>query len=195
MQETHGEAANTAERGMYGMSPCHCKKTPHTRRARGMPGAHKQVTKATSKSERGNGNVHARLVTKQAIPTHALIGRQRRTSGMEKNQDTATHTQTTLGDTAAAATQTPATTNEVHISSLIPPTPQQPTLPPFFCPKGPRLRGGGGPRERGSRQGKIPRHTQGRKASTEKCTPGRMADQRGVEERVESAATQKEEEG
>ena len=73
----------------------------------------------------GNGNVHARHLNQTTDPyaRHALIGCQHCTSGMEKNKDTATHRQAPLGDTAAAATQTPATANEVRMSLSRPPTP------------------------------------------------------------------------
>ena len=43
---------------------------------------------------------HKQLCTRRPnhpVHTHALIGRQRRTRGMEENRDTAAHTQTTLG--------------------------------------------------------------------------------------------------
>ena len=127
------------------------QKDAHTRRARGMPGAHKQE-RGMRQARASRATTACYLVTKHPIPTHGLIGRQRRTSGMEKNHDTATHTQTMLGDTAAAAT-----------SSSVPPPPQWPTPPPFFCLTGPRKREGGGPRVRGSRQRKRPRPTQGRR--------------------------------
>ena len=89
------------------MSACHRKETckKSKRCAWCLPVS---PTSATSGNKRGNSDIHARLVaccfaTKHPIHTHALIGRQRRTSGMEENHDTATHTQT-LREPAAAAT-------------------------------------------------------------------------------------------
>ena len=194
MKEMHEEAANTAERTMDGMSACHRDKTrTHKKSKRYARCPH--ASDKSNKQEQARQRQHTLLPCDQETPTHALIGRQRGTCGMQKNHNIATHTQTTVGDTDAAAKPTPTTANEVHMSLWIPLPPQQPTTPPFFCVTGTRRRGGIGPRERGSRQGKIRRHTEGRKGGREKCTPGRRADQRRVEERVKRAATQKEEGG